>query len=64
MEFPPYMDLDAKHLIDRMLILDPTHRIGGGPIGTSNDISAIKQHPFFNGFDFAQMLSRKVPVPP
>jgi len=57
MVFPPDMEPEAKNLIDRMLDLNPATRIGCSPPRTTNDISAIKNHPFFEGLDFKIILS-------
>jgi Protein kinase C terminal domain len=40
------------------LIKDPSLRIG-----SHNDATEIRQHPFFNGIDFEDILSRKIAAP-
>lgn len=42
----PNMDDTVKHLIDRLTAVSPHDRIG------LKDIQAIKNHPYFAGFDF------------
>ncbi|KAM0752928.1 kinase-like protein [Meredithblackwellia eburnea MCA 4105] len=42
-EFPPEFPDDAKDLVQKLLVLDPTERLGG----TEEGIEAIKRHPFF-----------------
>ena len=61
--FPESMDPTARDLIDQLLQLDPLARLGCGPLGTPNDISAIKKHPFFADLDFETIPSTKVPLP-
>ena len=63
MVFPETMSHEAKDLIDKLLNLNPEERLGCGPLGTSNDFSAIKEHKFFDGFDFTSTTSMKVPIP-
>lgn len=52
--FPSSLELskEARDLIDKLLLTDPYERIGAGKEGTSNDISALKAHPFFKDIDF------------
>ncbi|KAK4051522.1 serine/threonine protein kinase [Microbotryomycetes sp. JL221] len=42
-EFPLGFPSDAKDLIEKLLVVDPRARLGGGPEG----VAAIKSHPFF-----------------
>ena len=64
MVFPADMEPEAKNLIDRMLELDTSARIGCGSRRCLNNIQAIKKHPFFSDIDFATLHTTKVPVPP
>ncbi|GAA5869524.1 hypothetical protein JCM1840_004447 [Sporobolomyces johnsonii] len=45
-EFPLGFPADAKDLVEKLLVVDPTQRLGGDP-KTGNGIEAIKAHPFF-----------------
>ena len=46
------MSKEASDLINKLLIIEPDKRLGAGPIGSPNDINALKAHPFFKGIDF------------
>jgi serine/threonine protein kinase len=58
------MEPEAKNLIDRMLELNPINRLGCGRSGTPNDISAVLNHPFFEGIDFSSLNKIRPPIPP
>ncbi|GAA5962953.1 hypothetical protein JCM21900_005356 [Sporobolomyces salmonicolor] len=45
-EFPLGFPADAKDLTEKLLVVDPTQRLGGDP-KSGNGIEAIKAHPFF-----------------
>ena len=49
---------EAKDLIQKILIKDPRKRIGYG----SKDYKEIKEHPFFKGIDFDNLLEEPVPL--
>ncbi|KDO28962.1 AGC protein kinase [Saprolegnia parasitica CBS 223.65] len=49
----------AVDLIRGLLNRDPLHRLGSGPAGSDE----VLMHPFFNEFDWAQLLQRKVTPP-
>jgi serine/threonine protein kinase len=49
---------DAKDLISKILVKDPTKRIGYN----SNDYSEIKNHPFFNGIKFEELEFEDPPI--
>ena len=51
---------DAKDLISKILIKDPTKRIGYN----SKDYSEIKNHPFFNGINFEDLEFEDPPLLP
>lgn len=61
--FPPDMEPEAKNLIDRMLDLNPSNRLGCGRSGTPNDINAVLNHPFFEGINFPALHKLKPPIP-
>jgi len=50
---------DAASLIRGLLTRDPARRLGSGFEG----YSAIKQHAFFQGFDWDALLGREIPPP-
>ena len=49
---------EAKDLIEKILIKDPTKRIGYG----SKDYKEIKEHPFFKGIDFDNLSEEPIPL--
>ena len=49
---------EAKDLIQKILIKDPTKRIGYG----SNDYKEIKEHPFFKGINFDNLFEEPIPL--
>ncbi|XP_046390365.1 ribosomal protein S6 kinase beta-1 [Ischnura elegans] len=57
--FPPYLTMDAKDLIRRLLRRQVNLRIGSGP----NDAEAIKTHCFFKHINWADVLARKLEPP-
>ena len=52
------MPKEAKDLIEKILIKDPTKRIGFG----SKDYKEIKEHPFFKGIDFDNLFEEPIPL--
>lgn len=52
LSFPDCLDLRAKDLIERLLLLDPTKRLG---IDDSSPYTSIRNHKFFVGIDFASL---------
>ncbi|KAJ7533473.1 hypothetical protein O6H91_13G050700 [Diphasiastrum complanatum] len=57
--FPPQFEDDVIDLIDELLLVDPTKRLGCGSTGAN----AIKQHPWFLGMDWEGLLEGRVEVP-
>ena len=57
LSFLPEMNLnhETKDLIDRLLTVNPKKRLGTGRPGSENDLSALKNHPYFQGIDFATL---------
>ena len=49
---------EAKDLIQKILIKDPTKRIGYG----SKDYKEIKDHPFFGGINFDNLVEEPIPL--
>ena len=60
--YPEDMNEDAIDLIDQLLQIDPTKRLGAGRDGAMNDFAALKQHPFFKGVDFKSLARRSPPI--
>ena len=52
---------EAKDLISKILIKDPSKRLGAGPPGSDNDISHLKSHPFFKGISWNNLYKLNVP---
>ncbi len=54
------MDEECKDLIDRLVRLEPSDRLGaGGPGGGMDQLMA---HPYFKGIDFENLHLAKVPI--
>ena len=53
--------LDAKDLITKILVKDPTKRLGAGEQGSEYDINHLKLHPFFKGIDWDNLPHIKPP---
>ncbi|XP_042014863.1 3-phosphoinositide-dependent protein kinase 2-like isoform X1 [Salvia splendens] len=49
--FPNYFSEAARDLIDKLLDIDPSQRLGAGP----NGYLALKSHPFFKGVDWINL---------
>lgn len=60
--FPEGFDEQAKNLVSRLLVRDPTHRLGAGAGGSSNDLQALRSHSFFSSVRWETLWSD--PVPP
>jgi serine/threonine protein kinase len=58
-QFPRYMNEDARDLITKMLILDPKKRLGYG----KDDVVKIKNHPFFEEINWDDIWNRRI-IPP
>jgi 3-phosphoinositide dependent protein kinase-1 len=61
LSFPDKFDAVARDLVCKLVRLEPGDRLGAGPEG----ISALKEHPFFDGIDFRTLPQTPVPdIPP
>ncbi|KIP08388.1 hypothetical protein PHLGIDRAFT_380254 [Phlebiopsis gigantea 11061_1 CR5-6] len=60
--FPDGFDEQAKDLVQKLLVRDPTQRLGAGLPGSPNDMQALRSHPFFTGIDWKALWS--TPAPP
>lgn len=63
MQFPNDLEPEAVDIIDALLHLDPTERLGAGPPGSWNDYEALKAHPFFKGINFKTLNQTAPPIP-
>ncbi|KAG5506790.1 hypothetical protein GH5_06005 [Leishmania sp. Ghana 2012 LV757] len=57
LQFPPQPSLsqEARSLLQQLLQKDPASRI--------TSLAKLRRHPFFNGFDWAACLARRLPPP-
>ena len=56
---PEDMDPMAVDLIQKLLVRDPTKRLGAGP----TDAAEVKKHPYFDGINFGKLLALQIPPP-
>lgn len=61
-KYPDSMDSNAKDLIGKILKVNPKERLGCGPKGSSHDLDAQKNHPFFAGIDWENLYDQPSPV--
>mmetsp|Transcript_18756 Transcript_18756/g.28807 ORF Transcript_18756/g.28807 Transcript_18756/m.28807 type:complete len:122 (+) Transcript_18756:1145-1510(+) len=54
--FPNSMPLEAVDLVDKLLQLNPLHRLGVGEKGSGLDFEALKTHVFFKGLNFDRIV--------
>lgn len=57
--FPRQFDRNAKSLIKKLLVADLTKRYGC----LKNGAEDIKKHKFFTGFEWDQLLAKRLPAP-
>ena len=57
--FPKNLTKEAKDLIQNLLVVDPSKRLGQGPEGSEN----IKNHAFFKGVNWKDAWERKIRPP-
>ena len=60
--YPEDMDKNAQDLISKILKVEPAERLGCGKKGSKNDISALKEHPFFKGIDWENIYEQHSPA--
>ncbi|XP_006825885.1 cAMP-dependent protein kinase catalytic subunit PRKX-like [Saccoglossus kowalevskii] len=58
-EWPRHLDLNAKDLIKRLLVIDRTKRLGA----MKNGAEDIKKHKWFKGIDWEEVTDRKLTPP-
>lgn len=56
--FPEDMDEDAKDLIDKLLVIEASGRLGGSPEG----YVLLKEHPFFSGIEWETLFEQEPPI--
>lgn len=56
---PNTISNDARDFIQKLLIKDPTHRLGGG-IGGAEE---LKAHRFFRGINWTALANKQLPAP-
>lgn len=59
--FPEGFDSKAKDLVQKLLIRNPLERLGAGQPGSSNDMAALKSHPFFESIDWSTLWTISAP---
>ena len=59
LKFPQNINKDALDLIVKLMQKNPAQRLGAGP----TDAEEIKQHPFFRGLNWDDVLRRKLRPP-
>ena len=52
---------EAKDLISKILVKEPSKRLGAGKKGTEYDINHLKAHPFFKGIDWDNLHNMTPP---
>jgi len=57
--YPKYLSAEAQSVLQGLLTRDPQKRLGTGP----EDAELLKQHPFFRGIDFHDMLKHRCKPP-
>lgn len=60
---PNELEPEVVDIIDKLLQLDPRHRLGAGEKGTDNDYEALKRHSFFSGINFDTLKETSPPIP-
>ncbi|KAF7792360.1 hypothetical protein EIP86_003396 [Pleurotus ostreatoroseus] len=61
-DFPPGFDEQAKDLVQKLLVRDPSQRLGAGLSGSENDMQALRSHPFFSSVNWSTLWTD--PAPP
>lgn len=58
LSFPDGFDAEARDLVEKLLVLDPSARIGAKD---RNRYDSIRSHPFFRGIDWERLHEQKPP---
>jgi 3-phosphoinositide dependent protein kinase-1 len=60
--FPDGFDEEAKDLVQKLFVKSPAERLGAGEPGNSNDMRALKAHPFFAPIDWTPLWTVTAPT--
>ena len=60
--FPDGFYEQAKDLVQELLVKSPSERLGAGEPGYSNDMKALKAHPFFASVDWTTLWTISAPT--
>ncbi|KAG0704689.1 kinase-like protein [Suillus ampliporus] len=60
--FPDEFDEDAKDLIRRLFVRDPTQRLGAGGPGSTHSYAALRAHPFFASVSWDTLWTDPAPL--
>ncbi|TFK75333.1 kinase-like protein [Pluteus cervinus] len=60
--FPEGVDGHAKDLIQKLLVPNPSERLGAGTSGSNNDIQALRSHPFLVSIKWDTLWTDEVPA--
>ncbi|CAI2363704.1 unnamed protein product [Moneuplotes crassus] len=60
-KWPDNINEDLKDLIDKLLVIEPMHRLGAGRPDSGHSYEDLMQHPFFTGIDW--LTIGKDPIP-
>ena len=58
MKIPKNMSANAKDLIKKLLCRDPRKRLGA-----NKDSEELKEHPFFDGINWQEVMNRELIMP-
>ena len=57
--FPPDMPTPCRMLLQQLIVREPKLRLGA----RKQDVTIMKQHPFFGRLDWERLLNRQLPSP-
>jgi serine/threonine protein kinase len=61
MKWPKDFDTNLQDLIDKLLVVEPSRRLGAGPIGSGHSYADLMMHPFFTGISWETIPKDPVP---
>jgi len=61
-EFPEFFDPEARDLIEKLLVVEPSRRLGCRTAGL-NGAEDIKRHPWFKTVDWANVMTKTIQGP-